>query len=157
MRLIHVSLDAFRDMEPPGYWAEGEREEWPTRTAALCHAINAATAAYTSHRQNVVLDHVLSTDAWRYLELDLAQEFVYLIRVECPLEVLERREAVRPQRKAGLARSQFGTVHPGRDYDFVVDISKIDPDGGAEHLLAYIRGNPKPVVLADRLAGYRAA
>lgn len=157
LHLIHVSLDAFRGMEPSGYWAKGEREEWPIRTAALCHAINAATTAYTSHRQNVVLDHVLSAEAWRYLELDLASEFVYLIRVECPLEVLDRREAERLDRQAGLARAQFGTVHQGRDYDLVVDTSKTDPSSGAELLRAYIKGNPRPPVLADRLAAFRAA
>ena len=156
LHLIHVSLDVFRGMEPSGYWSPDQRDEWPLRIAALCHAINAATSAYTRHGQNVVLDHVLSADAWRYLELDLGNELVYLIRVECPLDVMEKREAQRADREAGLARSQMGSVHLGRDYDFVVDTSKVDPGGAAELVLGHIRRRPEPPALAGRLAGFQA-
>lgn len=157
LQLMHVSLDSFRSMEPEGYWSREQKDQWPTRVAALCHAINATTKQYISHGQNVVLDHVLSKEAWSFLEADLANEPVYLVRVECALSVAEAREAGRRDRTSGLARSQWDSIHLGRDYDLIVDTSTTSPAGLAESVLRWIRNNPQPAALAAKSSNCRAA
>jgi chloramphenicol 3-O phosphotransferase len=157
LHLLHVSLDAFRSMEPQGYWAAEDRSHWPARLAALCHAINATTKQYTSHGQNVILDHVLSKEAWNHLRGDLRDESMYLVRVHCSLALAEAREAQRPDRAPGLARTQWESVHLGRDYDFTVDTSTMDSESAAAMVLTWFRGQPRPAALGTKQGRFRAA
>jgi chloramphenicol 3-O phosphotransferase len=157
LHLLHVSLDAFRSMEPRDYWATEYRLHWPDRLAALCHAINAATKQFTSYGQNVILDHVLSKEAWNHLIADLGGESMYLVRVHCPLALAEAREARRPDRIPGLARAQWESVHIGHDYDFTVDTSAIDSESAAAMFLSWFRGQPRPVAWGTNQGRFRAA
>lgn len=150
LQLVHISLDAFRAMEPDGFWAPDRRADWPARLAALCHAINDAARAYTRQGQNVILDHVLSREAWSYLDADLSAERMYLVRVQCDLQVAEAREAKRADRAAGLARSQRDSVHAGRSYDLTVDTSHSSAGAVADSLRDWIQRHPDPVQLACR-------
>ena len=72
----HLQLDAFRAMEPAGYWDDWERQPpnlVARRLAALCRAMNAAVSAYLRHGLPVLLDVALThPESWRYLLEDLA-------------------------------------------------------------------------------------
>ncbi|MES1161627.1 MAG: AAA family ATPase, partial [Rhizobacter sp.] len=67
----HLQLDAFRAMEPAGYWEGWERRDPAAvalKLAALCRAMNAALIEYSRHGQHVIFDMALTNrDAWRYL------------------------------------------------------------------------------------------
>jgi len=156
LQLLHVSLDAFRNMEPQGYWATERRPHWRDQLAALCHAINATTKQYTSHGQNVILDHVLSKEAWHHLLADLGGESMYLVRVHCSLALAEAREAKRPDRAPGLARAQWESVHLGRDYDLTVDTSIMDSESAAAMVLAWFRTQPRPAALVTKQGRFGA-
>ena len=64
---LHVQLNAFRDMEPPGYWNDLDPATRELRIEALCRAMHAAVAAFARNGQHVILDTVLDREsATRY-------------------------------------------------------------------------------------------
>src|SRR6478672_5517696 len=59
LAIHHVQLDAFRDMEPPGYWDRWEdRDEVLIQKmmGALCGSMYAAALQFSCHGLQVVLD-----------------------------------------------------------------------------------------------------
>lgn len=60
---------------------------------------------------------------------------VLLVGVECPVEILERREAARGDRRAGLARAQSRTIHRWLRYDVVVNTEAAAPEDNALSIL----------------------
>jgi chloramphenicol 3-O phosphotransferase len=148
LQFLHVQLNAFRDMEPAGYFSRAQAEHGPLRVAALCRAMHAAVAQYAAHGQNVVFDHVLSADAWHYLFDDFQHETLFLVGVHCPLEELVRRERARGDRDLGLAESQLTRIHEGREYDFAVDTSLASPAECASALRQWLERAPQPRAFA---------
>lgn len=144
LALLHLQLDAFRTMEPEGYFGPDQRDLAPLRVAALCRAMHAAAREFALHGQNVILDHVLSAEAWQYLLEDFDDLPIYLVAVQCDLAELERREAERLDRKPGLARSQWSHIHEGRKYDCVVDTTRATSTACAAQVLAWLRHHPTP-------------
>jgi chloramphenicol 3-O phosphotransferase len=144
---IHLSLDAFRAMEPDGYWES--KDDMALREAALCRAMNAAVCVYANHGQNVIFDHVLTKRPWSYLLEDFSPEIpTYLVGVSCALEELIRREQLRPERTPGLAQSQWSKVHAGRTYDFSVDTTTTSTADCAQALVSWLMRRPPPLALA---------
>jgi chloramphenicol 3-O phosphotransferase len=147
-QFLHVQMDTFRAMEPEGYFSPERKQEWPDRIAALCRAINSTALQFARHGQNVIIDHVLSPQAWQYVLEDFANEHVLLVKVSCLLEDAERREAKRADRKPGLARSQWHSVHDARLYDFEVNTSEQTPTEAAQLLDVWLRRQPRAEALA---------
>ena len=141
---LHLQLDAFRGMEPPGYWEGVGQTTASFRLAALCRAMNATAAEFARHGQAVLLDHVLPPLGWRYLAEDLSEFEVLLVAVRCSRDVLEVREAMRGDRPSGLAASQSETVHAGRPYDFEIDTTRATPAECAAELAQWLGGAPVP-------------
>lgn len=141
---LHLQLDAFRAMEPSGYFSRQRKEHWPARLEALCRSINGAAVQFARCGQNVLVDHVLSRQAWTYAAEDLRGEHVILVKVSCSLEDAEARERIRPDREIGLARSQWNEIHAGHRYDMEVDTSDLAVTEAAQHLHAWLRTDPKP-------------
>ncbi|QDH60937.1 AAA family ATPase [Pandoraea pnomenusa] len=144
---LHVELDAFRRMEPAQYW-DVEKPTIQVRVAALCRAINATVATFSRHGEAVIVDHVLSADAWRYLLEDLSELPVLIVGVFCELDVLKGREATRGDRKIGLAASQFRSIHANRHYDYVVDTSSTNADECGRRVLEWLDTQPAPAAFA---------
>ncbi|CAJ0792709.1 Chloramphenicol 3-O phosphotransferase [Ralstonia holmesii] len=140
---LHIELDAFRNMEPIGYW-DVERQLAQVRVAALCRAMNATAATFSRHGQSVIVDHVLSSDAWHYMLEDLIDLPVFLVGVFCSLEVLIDRERNRGDRKIGLAESQFASIHASRHYDCVVDTSSASEIECGRSILDWLQSRPIP-------------
>lgn len=133
----HVGLDAFRAMEPPGYWDARTKELWPSRIEALCRTINAAAATYARAGESVIVDHVLPIEGWPWMAHDFAGLPVFVVGVHCELEELVRRERARGDRPAGLAASQTG-LHRNRDYDFELDTTNFGSMDCAKALHAWL-------------------
>lgn len=136
--LLHVSLDAFRAMEPHGYWSEQSRPQWPLREEALCRAINAAAAAYARHGLDVLIDHVLPARAWAWMAQDLRGLPVVTVGIHCASAELARRELLRGDRPEGLAESQAERVHLDRTYDFELDTTSVPVEVCAQRLHAWL-------------------
>lgn len=140
---LHIELDAFRNMEPTNYWDVGQQLA-QVRVAALCRAINATAATFSRHGQPVIVDHVLSSDAWHYMLEDLIGLPVLVIGVFCSLEILIERELTRGDRKIGLAKSQFDSIHANRHYDYIVDTSSSSASDYARLVLDWLQSRPTP-------------
>ncbi len=119
---LHLPLDAFIDMLPPGFDdASFERME-----VGYHHAVAAVARA----GNNVIVDHFRP-------ELDhelYAGPDVLLVGLRCPLEVLLRREELRPPERRGFAAAAFPAVHRGRRYDVEVDTSQMSPEECVERI-----------------------
>lgn len=144
---LHIELDAFRNMEPANYW-DVEKQVIQVRVAALCRAINATAATFSRHGQAVIVDHVLSSDAWHYMLEDLNGLPVLIVGVFCSLEILIERELARGNRKIGTAKSQFDSIHANRHYDHVVDTSSSSASDCAQLVLEWLRSRPTPAAFS---------
>jgi chloramphenicol 3-O phosphotransferase len=137
--LLHASLDTFTDM----FLWEAVADEADRRA---CHAtgvknFHAALALFAAGPFGVVVDHLLLLPEWdQATRTALATRRVHFIGVRCPLDVVERRERSRPDRKPGMAASQFAHVHRNQTYDLEVDTSRASPEKCAEQVLTFIRG-----------------
>ena len=58
------------------------------------------------------------------------------VGVKCDREVTRAREALRPDRVAGMAESQAAIVHEGVVYELIVDTSHASPESCAARILA---------------------
>jgi len=143
----HVQLDAFRAMEPPGYWDAWE--QWAPgvldiKLAALCRAMHATVAEFSRHGQGVIFDTVIDKpDVWHYLQEDLAHCPVYLVGVVCSVEVLSHREQMRGDRKPGLAARQAPLVHADKAYDFQVDTTDCSADQCANEIAQWLASSER--------------
>ena len=97
-----------------------EAEEWIENSViSLFHH---TILAFSTMGKNVIVDHVLADLTWLEECVQLfSNTKTYFIRVQCPLEELERRELRRGDRPIGLARAQFDKVHQQCEYDLEVN------------------------------------
>jgi chloramphenicol 3-O phosphotransferase len=87
-----------------------------------------AVAAVARSGVNVIVDEVvLDDEAWAQWDSELEGLDPFWVRVDCPIEVCERREHARADRLPGLARSQADVVHRYPPYRFGVDTSAARP------------------------------
>ena len=151
--LHHVPLDAFRGMEPPGYWDGWEERDEASRRemmSALCGAMYAAVLQFSRHGQQVVLDVALTNPHARGLLVEYLEGWpVYLVGVHCSLRELERRERARGDRSIGLAASQAGWIHRRMAYDLHVDTTDRTPEDVAASVLDWLAGSPAARALGE--------
>ena len=110
------SLDAFWNMTPSTIPAGSKN--YPKMKLALAKSVRAL--AETGH--NVLVDIVFSGQK-TYIEMsrELSGLNFKIIKIECPIEELNKRELARGDRKIGLAESQFNSVHEGVTYDLIIN------------------------------------
>jgi chloramphenicol 3-O-phosphotransferase len=102
------------------------------------------TIDYLSTRGiNTIVDYViLDTPIGKKLFsecLDLLSDHpVLFVRVDCPLEELERRERARGDRDPGQAKWQFEHIHEHGIYDITVNTYTMTPDACAEAILVML-------------------
>jgi len=148
--MLHVQMDAFLEMMPPGSFGDLEGYVFETRHEAgkpvtavvggpILHtamrALRASVAAMANAGADLVVDEVI----WDRADLDdyrrrLAGHDLRIVGVFAPLEVIERREQARGDRVLGLARWQYDKVHAGMAYDLELDTSVATPDALAAQL-----------------------
>lgn len=117
------SLDAFWDMTP--YSIPAGSKSFPNMKLALAKSVRAL--AETGH--NVIVDIVFCGQK-TYFELtkELDGLNFKIVKVECPLNELEKREIARGDRRVGLAKSQHESVHCGVLYDLEVNTFVNSPE-----------------------------
>lgn len=146
--LHHVQLDAFRDMEPPGYWSGWETMDEgrvDLMLRALCGAMYSAVREYSVHGQGVLLDAVLDKRTVRRLLVERLVDLpVYLIGVHCNHNELTRREAERGDREIGTAAKQSGWIHRSMPYDYQVDTTDQGPLDLAAEVASWFAAHPSP-------------
>lgn len=92
--------------------------DWPALRPAVFEGFHRSLAAFAGAGNNLIVDHIVETQAWMDRLVDLLAAFdVFFIGVFCPLPELERREAARGDRRVGEARADFAVVHNHCEYD----------------------------------------
>jgi len=149
--MLHVQMDAFLEMMPPGSFGDPAGYVFETTEArgrpvtaitsgpileAAMRAMRAAVAAMADSGVDLVVDEVM----WDPADLAdyrrrLAAHELHIVGLRAPLEVVEARERARGDRALGLARWQHGKVHAGMAYDLELDATQ----GAPEALAAAIK------------------
>ena len=142
--MLHVQMDAFMEMMPPGTFGDPAGYTFETRqqggkpvTAITSGPIleialtsmRAAVGAMADAGADLVVDEVM----WEPAVLAdyrrrLAKHAFHVVGLFAPLEVIERREKARGDRTLGLARWQYDKVHGGMAYDLELDTSLASPE-----------------------------
>ena len=121
-----ISVDTFMQMEPEWY---------------LEQAFN-NTIDYLSNRGiHTIVDYViLDTPIGKSLLAEclelLSDHPVLFVRVDCPLEELERRERARGDRSPGQAKWQYEHIHNQAQYDVTVNTYEMTLDACANAILS---------------------
>jgi len=165
----HLALDQFRDglpgryrglNAPPGSAGDlglnvvpvdhpsGERlteVRFGAHGEQVLAGMRRAIAAFVRAGNHAIVDDLLLKPAYLY---DYAEAFdgldVWFIGVRCNLDVVNAREAARPGRFPGTARSHFDEVHGhGACYDLEVDTSDSTPRACAEAIIARMASPPR--------------
>jgi chloramphenicol 3-O phosphotransferase len=95
-------------------------------------------AAIAASGTGIIVDEVL-LDGGRSqerLRTAFGRLRVLWVGVECDRDVARAREALRPDRVAGMAESQAAVVHEGVAYDLIVDTSHTSSESCAARILA---------------------
>ena len=113
-----LPLDHFFDAVPSQLWEKDESEGF--RMAYELH--HECVKLVSDRGKNVIVDTVIcEKDALASFEKKLAGYPVFMVKVTCPVEELNRRELARGDRDLGLAAGQADTMVPQKSYDLIVD------------------------------------
>ncbi len=148
---LDMGVDRFLFMMPKRYlnrplWDDvlGNADRAGETGRVLFSGMHHAIAAAARAGLNVIADHVLVEKHWvdecAALFADLS---AYLIGIQCPLEVLEKRERQRKDRTLGQARAQFPLIHQYATYDLEVDSSVLTPGQCADKIMTRLQSPPK--------------
>ena len=120
---LHYSIDHLRDSGVlPSERIRSHEFAWRDMRAAFFDGFHASVGAFVRAGNHLLVEHIVETRAWRDdLLRILAGVDVFFVAVHCPLVELERREAARGDRPAGMAKTDFASVHLFNTYDFEVD------------------------------------
>lgn len=130
---LHVAMDAFLEMLPPGMVGHPDglvfervedqgKPSFVIRTGPIVEramrGMRHAVAAMAAQGNNLIVDEVMigPEKGWDYRAL-LSRFGLRFVGLFAPLDVLETRERERGDRAIGLARWQYDRVHRGIAYD----------------------------------------
>lgn len=145
-----IAQDTFTSAIAPNYKGKFDGEKlndlWLDAISAMHHTIK----LYSDLGHNVVVDHVLT----RFTDEDgksdpsleecaklLCDYPAWLIKVECSIEALRRREIERGDRAPGTAEWQMQYLAPKDGYDLSVSTSEKTAEQCAEDILSWVSGN----------------
>lgn len=117
---------------------------------ALLAAMRRAIASMAREGVNIIIDDIILEPEFLADYLHVMRELpLYFVGVRCPLDEINRREAMRPGRFPGTALGHFETCHAHGAYDLEVDTSQRSPAACARQVIEHIHA--KPPVAFDRL------
>ena len=125
----------------------------------VMHGMHHAIAAYAWQANNCIVDYIAYKKEWIP---DLCSALkglkVYLVGVDCALEILENREKARGRAAVeGHARSHYKTVHEMMDnqYDVRVDTGTTDAATCAKTIVDFIATHPDPKAFKNVMHGLK--
>ena len=148
--MLHVQMDAFLEMMPPGSFGSDDGYRFVTTLEdgkpvvaiesgplmeAVMRAMRQAIAGMADAGADLIVDDVIwDADALQDYRRLLAPFEFHAVGLTAPLAVIEARELARGDRAPGLARWQFDRVHAGKLYDLKIDVGAITPDEAASRI-----------------------
>ena len=132
---LHCQIDSFLKMLPNN----PSLKEFPKLMAAFNQTVKVLSK--TNH--NVIVDVVLrGINGYSDIKNELQDIKLLIVKVDCPLEELKKRELKRGNREIGLSEKQYNDiVHDGIPYDIEVNSFKNTPLECAEKIYEYIEKN----------------
>lgn len=153
--LLYVSNDKFIFMTPEHVLKDDALR--PKVLLPLLSAFHHSLPLIAGCGFPMIIDHVIERWDWMDEIAEALRGFdVYFVKVECPVEELERREAARGDRQIGFAKMQLEWVHRYGDYDAVVNTFTHTLAENVETLKQLICSGAKPQAL-ERHRDMRAA
>lgn len=99
-----------------------------------------AIREYALVGNNIVVDYISYEDSWREDLLDVLQNVpAVFVKVNLPLESLEKREQQRATSPVGHARSHYFQVHQNWKYDLEVDTNELSAEEGARKIIEFMK------------------
>ena len=153
--VLYVSNDNFIFMTPAHVLKDDSAR--PKVLMPLLSAFHRSLPLIAGCGFPMIIDHVIERWDWMDEIAEALRGFdVYFVKVECPLEELERRESARGDRQVGLAKMQMEWVHRHGDYDAEVNTFSQTLEANVETLKQLLCSGAKPQAL-ERYRGKRAA
>jgi len=148
---LDMGLDKFLYMLPDQYMKQPLwKEVWDHTSVGelgnrLMSGMHHSMRAMINRGNLVLADHVLIEKNW---VSELAELFhdqsAYFIGIQCPLDVIEKREIDRKDRTLGSARLQFPVVHQWCEYDLSLDSSITTPERSADMIIEFLASRKPP-------------
>ncbi len=115
-------------------------------------AFRKSLGVFASHIPYIILDDVI----WKSESLhEIIESFktvdCFFVHVTAPINIIEKREQARTDRKPGTARSQYDFISH-LSYDFVVDSSQQTPSEAAQSILQNLKPGNAIKNLAQTMA-----
>ena len=143
---LHVSVDTYLSQIAPCDLNNATRME--ERLPNIVNGFHESAAAIARAGNNVIVDYVLHQPEWLGSCVKAFEGMpVLFVGVHCPLEVLEKREVSRGDRKQGTALFQFNRVHSHRTYDLELDTSSLSVEACVSKIITHIEAGLQPSAL----------
>lgn len=153
--LLYVSNDKFIFMTPDHVLKDDAMR--PKVLLPLLSAFHRSLPLIAGCGFPMIIDHVIERWDWMDEIVEAMRGFdVYFVKVECPLEELERREIARGDRQVGFAKMQLEWVHRYGEYDREVNTFTQTLEENVAVLKQLLCSGAKPLAL-ERYRGMRAA
>lgn len=153
--LLYVSNDKFIFMTPDHVLKNDALR--PKVLLPLLSAFHRSLPLIAGCGFPMVIDHVIERRDWMdEIAGALAGLDVFFVKVDCPLEELERREIARGDRQVGFAKMQLEWVHRHGDYDAEVNTFTHTLEQNVEALKQLFYSGVRPLAL-ERYRQERAA
>src|SRR5690348_6291339 len=149
---LHVSSDHFvaAGMLPPRRDSGGPFDWWRQVRPRFFASFHRCLPALAYAGNDLIVEHVIEFRSWRdELAVPLADLDVFLVGVHCRLDVLDRREQVRGDRRIGEGRThvEVDRIHTFGPYDFEVDTTSGVPIELAESIRTAWQHRTRPGAL----------
>jgi chloramphenicol 3-O phosphotransferase len=115
----HYSIDHLRitNVLPMDRIQAGDFD-WASMRLAFIEGFHQSVVAFASAGNNLIVEHIVETEAWMNRLLDLLLPFdVFFIGLHCPLPELLQREASRGDKSRAEAQADYEVVHNHCQYD----------------------------------------
>lgn len=137
MPILHAQLDTFLSMFDWPTLASIEEKDECFRNCVANFYANLSILAASPYM--LVVDQVFEQQEWfKACKKSLKSKKTYFIGIHCPLDEFENRELLRGDRRIGIAKGQFDSIHFGKKYDLELDSSITTPDECASTILQFI-------------------
>ena len=136
--VIHAELDLFLGMIDWSAIATIEEKNECFRNCVDNFYSNLSILATSPYM--VVVDQVFEQYEWyEACKKSLQNRTTYFIGIHCPLDALENRELSRGDRRIGIAKGQFNSIHLGKQYELELDSSVATADECASAIINFIK------------------
>ncbi len=132
----HYSIDHLLQARVlPTARIESGESPWAALREPFFEGYHRSIPVWAGAGNHLIVEHIVESERWMQRLTRLLRGLdVFMVGVHCPLDELQRREAARGDRPAGMAATDFEIAHRHCAYDLEIDGTQ-DPAASAEALL----------------------